>query len=92
MVVTDAVPADLAEVVAAASGPVVVRAQAPVGLAGETLAGWEIGVATAALQAGAATVEGIDPERLRRVRAVVHQLDIAGHPVSEPAAPAEVVG
>jgi hypothetical protein len=77
IVVTDAVPDDLAVTVAATPGPVVVRAQAPAALVGDALAGWEIGVATAALLAGAAGVEGIAPERVRRVRAVVDALGAA---------------
>ena len=47
-----------------------VEAVAPEGLAGEALDGWEIGIATAALLAGAADVTGIAPQRLARVREV----------------------
>lgn len=85
IVVTDTVPDDLEATVAAAPGPVVVRAQAPGGLVDDALAGWEIGVATAALLAGAARVEGIAPERVRRVRAVVDALHAAApaHPTPE---------
>lgn len=72
--VADEVPADLATVVAGSEVPVVVHLAAPSHLAGDALAGWEIGAATAALLAGAATVTGIDAARLARVRAVVHHL------------------
>jgi hypothetical protein len=71
--VADAVPGWLGSLVRAAAGvevPVVVEAVAPEGLAGEALDGWEIGIATAALLAGAADVTGIAPQRLARVREV----------------------
>lgn len=72
--VTDEVPADLAATIASSDAPVVVHLAAPAHLAGDALAGWEIGAATAALLAGAATVTGIDPARLARVRTVVDHL------------------
>jgi hypothetical protein len=39
--------------------------------------GWEIGMLTALLGAGVASVRGADPERFRRVAAVLHHLDAA---------------
>ncbi|WP_426572231.1 hypothetical protein [Aquihabitans sp. McL0605] len=45
--------------------------------AGEELAGWEIGVATAALAAGVDEVRGIDARRVERVRTVLGLLDAA---------------
>lgn len=49
---------------------VLVAAEPPAALAGEALDGWEIGVCTAALAAGAADVEGIARTRVARVREV----------------------
>jgi hypothetical protein len=72
--VTDVVPADLAASVASSDVPVAVHLVPPAHLAGDALAGWEIGAATAALLAGAANVTGIDPARLARVRTVVAHL------------------
>lgn len=53
-------------------------------------AGWEIGTLTALLAAGVASVRGADPERFRRVAAVLHHIDRAGadvEPVGRSAAP-----
>jgi hypothetical protein len=85
--VTDEVPADLAATIASSEVPVVVHLAAPAHLAGDALAGWEIGAATAALLAGAATVTGIEPARLARVRTVVDHLQ-AGAPEPSRGAPA----
>lgn len=85
--VTSEVPADLAATIASFDAPVVVHLAAPAHLAGDALAGWEIGAATAALLAGAATVTGIDAVRLARVRTVVDHLQ-AGAPEPSRAAPA----
>ncbi len=46
----------------------------------EGVAGWEIGVCTAALQVGAVLVRGIDVRRARRVRGVVEALAAAARP------------
>lgn len=89
VLVRRSVPPWLATLVAEAAGqPVIVEAAAPAGLVGEALAGWEIGVATAAFAAGAVEVEGIDPRRVARVREVTALL--AAHapqaaPLEEPA-------
>lgn len=67
------VPAWLEDLVVAADAAetaVVVDAAAPRDLAGEALAGWEIGVCTAAFASGAADVLGVDPRRVARVREV----------------------
>ena len=52
--------------------------------AGDVLAGWEIGVCTAALSAGVDEVRGIDAKRVERVRTVVGLLDGAGAPEAAP--------
>ena len=79
-------------VVATARGSVVlVEAEAPPGLPAETLAGWEIGVCTAALTAGAIEVFGIAPSTVARVREVIGALAAAasdaadGGPAVQPA-------
>ena len=53
---------------------VVVEAEPPAALEGEALDGWEIGVCTAALGAGAADVLGVDPLRVARVAEVIARL------------------
>ena len=58
-------------------GTVVVSAEPPPVLTGESLDGWEIGVCTAALQAGVDQVTGLTTERVRRVRAVLDSLERA---------------
>lgn len=60
----------LVEAASAAGAAVFVEAEPPADLEGEALDGWEIGLCTAALAAGAAGVLGIDPQRVRRVREV----------------------
>lgn len=73
-----AVPAWLADLAAAAAvvgSTVVVEAEPPAALEGEALDGWEIGVCTAALGAGAADVLGVDPRRVARVDEVIALLD-----------------
>lgn len=85
--VTERVPADLSGAIAAEARPVVVHLAAPAELAGEALAGWEIGAATAALLAGAVDVTGVDPVRLARVRTVVGHLQGVDAPRGEPATP-----
>lgn len=73
VILDQAVPAWLASLVDAAAArgaAVVVQAAAPHGLAGEALAGWEIGVCTAALAAGVSDVVGVDARRVARVREV----------------------
>ncbi len=73
VLVDEAVPAwfgDLVDAARASGAAVVVQAAAPHGLAGEALAGWEIGVCTAALAAGASDVVGVDARRVARVREV----------------------
>lgn len=40
-----------------------------------TLDGWEIGVLTAALSQGVATVRGVDPRRFRRISSVLDALN-----------------
>lgn len=74
------VPPWLRPLVAAArrgEAPVVVEARTPADLDVEPAAGWEIGVCTAALAAGADDVTGIDPQRLARVREITRRLDVA---------------
>ena len=73
VVVRSVVPAWLEPLVTEAieaGSRVLVAAEPPPGLVGETLDGWEIGVCTAALAAGAADVLGIDGTRVARVREV----------------------
>lgn len=72
------VPTWLPDLVAAARAErtaVVIDARHPAHLGGEALAGWEIGVCTAAFAAGAADVLGVDPRRVARVREVDARLD-----------------
>lgn len=88
VVVRSVVPAWLEELVAeaAAGGSRVLVAAEPLpDLAGEALDGWEIGVCTAALAAGAADVVGIDRKRVARVREVGELL--AAHAPAPVAAP-----
>lgn len=73
VVVRSVVPAWLPQLVTAAieaGSRVLVAAEPPAELVGEALDGWEIGVCTAALAAGAADVLGIDRRRVARVREV----------------------
>ena len=85
------VPTWLADLVAAAAvvgSTVVVEAEPSAGLSGEELDGWEIGVCTAALTAGAADVLGVDPRRVARVHEVTALLDthaLETAPAPEPA-------
>ncbi len=75
--VAETVPAWLADLVreaGAGHADVVVEAVAPGGLTADQRAGWEIGVALAALQAGVGEVRGIPARRLARVRTVVDAL------------------
>lgn len=81
------VPAWLGDLVAlarsaGASVSVVAVAPSAVTAAGdEALAGWEIGVCTAALAAGADEIVGIDPTRVARVRTIVGALATGSAPV-----------
>lgn len=68
---------DLVHAARSGHGAVVVEADPAPELFGDALAGWEIGVATAALDAGARDVIGIDPARVARVREVVASLAAA---------------
>jgi hypothetical protein len=71
--VRDVVPDWLADLVSAASlvgATVVVEAEPSAELVGDALDGWEIGVCTAALAAGAADVLGVEPRRVARVHEV----------------------
>lgn len=64
---------------------VIVEAAAPDGLEDEARAGWEVGVATAALAAGAVDVAGIAPERVARVREITASIDrFAGRGEQQP--------
>jgi hypothetical protein len=84
--VRDVVPAWLVDLVSEAGlvgASVVVEAEPPADLEGEVLDGWEIGVCTAALGAGATDVLGIAPRRVARVREVGDLL-AAPAPVAEP--------
>ncbi len=86
--VRSVVPSWLADLVAAAAvvgSTVVVEAEPPAELGGEELDGWEIGVCTVALGAGAADVLGVDPRRVARVEEVTALL---GDQVPEPTAEA----
>lgn len=87
--VAEAVPSWLADLVVTAAGAqaeVTVEAEPPADLEGEALDGWEIGVCTAALAAGATEVAGIDPRRVTRVREVWAALAAhAPQPAPEPA-------
>lgn len=77
LVVDRAVPRWLGELVAIAhrhAAAVTVRLDAPSGLEGEALDGWEIGAATACLLARADRIEGLSPRRDDRVRSVVGEL------------------
>jgi hypothetical protein len=72
VVVTASVPRWLGRLVqeaAAASVTVVVIARCPDALHGEAIDGWEIGIVTAALAAGA-EVEGIAERRVARVASI----------------------
>jgi len=82
------VPAWLGELAAAAhvvDATVVAEARRPADLVGEAGDGWEIGVCTAALAAGADDVTGIDARRVARVRDVTACLDAARAPAPEDA-------
>ncbi|WP_421119375.1 hypothetical protein ACE2AJ_18765 [Aquihabitans daechungensis] len=87
--VRSSVPPWLADLVAAAAvvdATVVVEAEPSAELSVEALDGWEIGVCTAALQAGAADVLGVDPRRVARVHEVTALLAAhAPHPAPEAA-------
>ncbi len=88
--VQEAVPGWLTALVAAAravGASVVIEAEAPSDLAGESLAGWEIGVCTASLGAGAAEVTGISPHRVARVREVDALLAAAARRATPETAP-----
>ncbi|HWJ60918.1 MAG TPA: hypothetical protein VNS19_03035 [Acidimicrobiales bacterium] len=75
--VTRRVPDWLDELVAAASevgASVLVEAVPPTHLVGPERDGWEIGVCTTALGAGAADVAGVAPQRVARVREITARL------------------
>lgn len=74
--------ADLVAVASVAGSTVVVEAEPPADLVGEALDGWEIGVCTVALAAGAADVLGVDPRRVARVHEVDALLGAAASPVT----------
>ncbi len=69
--------AELVDAAHAARASVVVEAQTPADLEGEAAAGWQIGVCTAALAAGADDVVGVEAQRVARVRDVTASLDAA---------------
>ena len=78
--VRDVVPGWLSELIVEVhqrGGTVVVSAEPPPALTGESLDGWEIGICTAALRAGVDQVTGVSTERMRRVRAVLDSLERA---------------
>jgi hypothetical protein len=65
---------ELVDAARAAGVTVAVDAAPAADLTGDALAGWQIGVATAAFTAGVDAVHGIDDRRLARVREVVRSL------------------